>query len=346
MKKTIKAVSLLSGGLDSMLATQVILNQGIQVEGLNFYSGFFGEGTQVVTLKKHQNKEQYNTASWLAQRLNIPLHVIDITKKFKPILFNPKYGYGANLNPCLDCKTFLVKQAKEWALENGFDFLITGEVVGQRPMSQRKDTMPIVARDSGADDLLLRPLCAKNLKPTKPEIEGWVDREKLYGFSGRNRKPQMALAKEFGFEHYPTPAGGCLLTEIKYSERLRDLWKSKDEKDYSKVEIDLLKVGRHLRPRPNFKIIVGREQAENEYLSQFRSQYASLHCLNYPGPLVLVDGEINEEDLKLVSEITARFSQAKQGDDVVVKIERLNQDPVELSVSPFCNEAILDGWHI
>lgn len=346
MNKKIKAVALISGGLDSMLATKVIMEQGIHVEGLNFYTGFFGVGTQVVALKKHQQKEKYNTPKWTAERLGVKLHVIDITEAFKPIFLQPKHGYGANLNPCLDCKIFLVQQAKEWAVKNGFDFLITGEVIGQRPMSQRKDTLPVVARDSGANDLLLRPLCAKNLAPTKPELEGWVEREKLYGFSGRNRKPQIALAKQFGFEHYPTPAGGCLLTEIKFCDRLRDLWKTKEERNYSKTEIDLLKVGRHLRPRPNFKMIVGREQAENEYLAQYENEFTNIYCLNCPGPLVLIDGKVTADDLKLTAKITAHFSKAREQDEVEVQVNPIAAEPFVIKVKIDEQDFIKNEWHI
>jgi tRNA U34 2-thiouridine synthase MnmA/TrmU len=198
MAKQHKAVALISGGLDSMLAVRVMQEQGIEVEGINFFTGFCVEGHTHAIRNKDKKKEKRNNALWVAEQLGIKLHIVDVIEEYKDVLLNPKHGYGANMNPCLDCKIFMVNKAVEWVQENhkdGFDFIITGEVIGQRPMSQRKDTMPVVARESGADDILLRPLCAKNLPATKPELEGWVDREKLYDFSGRNRKPQMALAK-------------------------------------------------------------------------------------------------------------------------------------------------------
>ena len=194
MIATRRAVALISGGLDSMLAARVIQAQGIHVEGLNFFTGFCVEGHTSAIRNADQRKPKRNNALWVAEQLGIPLHIVDVVEEYKNVLLNPKYGYGANMNPCLDCKCFMVGQAFQWMEEHGFDFIITGEVIGQRPMSQRKDTMPVVARVSGAGDRLLRPLCAKILPPTLPEREGWVDRESLYGFNGRGRKPQMALA--------------------------------------------------------------------------------------------------------------------------------------------------------
>jgi tRNA U34 2-thiouridine synthase MnmA/TrmU len=256
----VKAVALVSGGLDSMLAVRVIQEQGIHVEGINFYTGFCVEGHTHAIRKKDQGKDKRNNALWVAEQLGIKLHIIDIVEEYKDVLLNPKHGYGANMNPCLDCKIFMVHKALEWADKNGFDFIITGEVVGQRPMSQRKDTMPVVARESGAMDRLLRPLCAKNLPATLPEREGWVDREKLHDFSGRSRKPQMALAAQFGFSDYATPAGGCcFLTDEAYSRKLVDLWQARGKREYEMDDIMLLKVGRHIRPAPHYKLIVGRE---------------------------------------------------------------------------------------
>ena len=169
-----KAVALISGGLDSLLAVRVVQEQGIYVEGINFYTGFCVEGHTHAIRKKDQSKPKRNNALWSAEQLGIKLHIIDIIDEYKDVVFNPKYGYGANLNPCLDCKVFMVKKAREWMEENGFDFIITGEVMGQRPMSQRKDLLPVVVRESGADDRLVRPLCAKNLAPTLPEVFGAV----------------------------------------------------------------------------------------------------------------------------------------------------------------------------
>ena len=176
-----KAAALISGGLDSMLAAKTMMEQGLHVEGINFFTGFCVEGHTHAIRQKGGAKPKRNNALWVAEQLGIKLHIVDVIEEYKDVLINPKHGYGSNMNPCLDCKIFMVNKAKQWIKENGFDFIITGEVIGQRPMSQRKQTMPIIARESGAEDLLLRPLCAKNLPETLPEREGWVDREKLHG---------------------------------------------------------------------------------------------------------------------------------------------------------------------
>ena len=342
-----KAVALISGGLDSLLAARVMQEQGIHVEGINFFTGFCVEGHTHAIRKKDRAKPRRNNALWVAEQLGIKLHIVDIIEEYKDVLLNPKHGYGANLNPCLDCKIFMVQKAKEWIEANGFDFIITGEVIGQRPKSQRKDTMPVIAIESGAEDRLLRPLCAKNLPPTLPEQEGWVDREKLYDFEGRTRKPQMALASQFGFEEYAQPAGGCcFLTDASYSQKLTDLWKARGERSYEFDDIMLLKVGRHIRPRPHFKLIIGREDGENKFLEGYRKQFTHLFTTSHNGPLVLLDGKAGEEDLQLAAEVTARFSQGRSADRVDVEIHPLNADPVTLSVKPMSGSAIPAGWYL
>ncbi|MDH5572260.1 MAG: tRNA (5-methylaminomethyl-2-thiouridylate)-methyltransferase, partial [Gammaproteobacteria bacterium] len=184
MTKQRKAISLISGGLDSMLATKVMMEQGIHVEGINFFTGFCVEGHTHAIRKQDQKKVKRNNALWVAEQLGINLHIVDVIEEYKDVLLNPKHGYGSNMNPCLDCKGFMVRKAYEWIKEHDFDFIITGEVVGQRPMSQRRDTMPVIQRESGAGDLLLRPLSGRNLPATLPEREGWIKRDELYGFNG------------------------------------------------------------------------------------------------------------------------------------------------------------------
>jgi tRNA U34 2-thiouridine synthase MnmA/TrmU len=342
-----KAVALISGGLDSLLAAKVIQQQGIQVEGINFYTGFCVEGHTHAIRKKDRAKPKRNNALWVAEQLGIKLHIIDIIEEYKDVVINPAHGYGANLNPCLDCKIFMVHKAFEWIECNGFDFIITGEVIGQRPKSQRKDTMPVIARESGADDRLLRPLCAQNLPPTLPEREGWVDRERLYGFEGRSRKPQMALAKAFGFEDYAQPAGGCcFLTDAQYSHKLADLWKARGERRYELDDIMLLKVGRHLRPRPGFKMIIGREDGENKFLQGYRKQYAHLCITSHKGPLILIDGEVDEDDLQLAARIGARFSQGRDADQVEVEVHTLDGKQRKLAIRPFAAAEIPGDWYL
>ena len=341
-----KAVALISGGLDSLLAAKVIKEQGIHVEGINFFTGFCVEGHTHAIRKKDKAKPKRNNALWSAEQLGIKLHIIDIIEEYKQVLLNPKHGYGANMNPCLDCKIFMVGKAKQWANENGFDFIITGEVIGQRPMSQRKDTMPVISRESGAEDRLLRPLCAKNLPETLPEREGWVNRDRLYDFSGRTRKPQMALAKHFGFEDYAQPAGGCcFLTDAQYSVKLTDLWQSRGHRDYELDDIMLLKVGRHLRPRPHFKMIIAREEGEGQFLQGYRKQFTSLQTLSHNGPLVLLDGKLAPEDIELAARITARYSQGRDADAVEVEV-RENGVSRQLTVPPMAADQISESWHV
>ncbi|WP_116963863.1 tRNA (5-methylaminomethyl-2-thiouridylate)-methyltransferase [Fastidiosibacter lacustris] len=347
-KKQYKAVSLISGGLDSMLSTKIILEQGIHVEGINFFTGFCVEGHTHAIRKKDQSKRKRNNALWVAEQLGVKLHIIDVIEEYKDVLLNPKYGYGANMNPCLDCKIFMVKKAKEWAFENGFDFIITGEVVGQRPMSQRKNTMPVIQKQSGVDDLLLRPLCAKNLPETKPEREGWVDRNKLFDFHGRNRTPQFELAKAYGFTNYATPAGGCcFLTDKQYSDKLVDLWKGRNgNRDYDFDDIMLLKIGRHIRPKPEFKLIIGREEGENKFLNGYKRQFPSITVESHGGPLTLIDGQFPEVDEIFVARIIARFSQGKDAEQVTLRFNYPNGVVHEQSVKPFSVEEVKQEWYV
>ncbi len=348
MTVTRKAIALISGGLDSMLATRVILEQGIHVEGINFFTGFCVEGHTHAIRKQDKAKPKRNNALWTAEQLGIKLHIIDVIDEYKDIVINPKHGYGANINPCLDCKGFMVKKAREWMEANNFDFIITGEVIGQRPMSQRKDTLPLIAAESGAHDRLLRPLCAHNQPITLPEREGWVDRDSLYNFSGRSRKPQMALAKQFGLTEYAQPAGGCcFLTDAAYSTKLQDLWQQRGEKTYELDDIMLLKVGRHIRPRPNYKLIIGREDGENRFLEGYRRQFTALQAISHNGPLALLDGSYNSDDLTLAARIVARYSQGRDADQVDVEvIHQRNRQTELLSVEPMSNDDIQQQWFI
>jgi tRNA-uridine 2-sulfurtransferase len=335
-----KALALISGGLDSMLAAKLILQQGIHVEGINFFTGFCGVGSVCIS---RANKLQYD-AQWVANKVGIKLHVIDVVAKFKAVLINPQYGYGAHLNPCIDCKLFMVTQGFKWMKANGFDFLVTGEVVGQRPMSQRKATLPIVAKD--AEDLLLRPLCAKLLEPTLPERKGWVDRDLLCDIGGRGRKPQIVLAHHFGFAEYPQPAGGCVLTEIAFVRRLKDFWKytKNGSHDYNLRDIMLLKVGRHIRPNNNFKIIVGRDQLENEFLTKYRNQYLVMFSTSHVGPIALLEGKLNATDFQLAAQITAYFGKGKQANEVAISVVNADKKLQDLVVVPL--QEISSQWYV
>lgn len=342
-----KAIALISGGLDSMLAAKVVMEQGVHVEGLNFYTGFCVEGHTHAIRKQDKNKPKRNNALWVAEQLGMKLHIVDVTEPYKDVVINPKHGYGANLNPCLDCKGFMVQKAYEWLVKHQFDFIITGEVMGQRPMSQRKNTMPVVQKESGAGDLLVRPLCAKLLPATQPERDGWLDREKLLDFSGRSRKPQMALAAQYGIEDYAQPAGGCcFLTDQAYSKKLADLWQARGSRDYELDDIMLLKVGRHLRPRKHFKIIISREEGETRFLEGYRKQFINLITVSHGGPLALIDGEVDDHDIQLAAQLVARYSQGRSANSVDVEVTRKDGSGEILHVKPLSPNDIPEQWHI
>jgi len=342
-----KAVALISGGLDSMLAAKLILDQGIHVEGLNFYTGFCHSGHTSAIRKSKQGKVKRNDALWVAEQLGIKLYIVDAVTEYQDVLMDPKFGYGQNLNPCLDCKIFMVKKAQQWMAAQGFDFIITGEVMGQRPKSQRKETMPIVAKQSGAEGRLLRPLCAKHLPVTLPESEGWVQREKLLDFHGRNRKPQLALAEQFAFKDYAQPAGGCcVLTDESYSRKLGDLWRSRGCKKYTLDDIILLKVGRHIRPKRHYKLIVARDEGESNFLEGYRKQSIHLRMMSHTGPLILVEGQPSADDLRQAAAIGARFSSGKAADEVSVKIIHPEGTSQVVHVKPLAASALPEAWYI
>jgi len=343
---TRKAVALISGGLDSLLAAKLIQDQGIRVEGINFFTGFCVEGHTHAIRKQDRDKVKRNNALWVAEQLGIKLHIIDIVEEYKDIVINPKHGYGANLNPCLDCKIFMVHKAHDWMREHNFDFIITGEVMGQRPMSQRKKTLPVVSAESGADDLLLRPLCAHNLPETRPEKEGWVDRQQLHSITGRSRKPQMALAQQFGFEDYAQPAGGCcFLTDQNYAVKLQDLWDNRGHKTYELDDIMLLKVGRHIRPSKAFKLIIAREEGETRFLSGYKKQFQSIKTVSHAGPLTLIEGDnLDAQQIELACAITARFSKGRDAESVEVVFSDRDQSSRAIHIKPLAE--IQQDWYI
>ena len=293
-----KAIALLSGGLDSTLAVKLVLEQGIEVEALNFVTPFC-----------QCNRQGRCEALHVANRFGFPCQTITVTDEFFELIRHPKYGYGSGMNPCLDCRILMFSKARQRMAETGADFVFTGEVVGERPMSQRRDAMRIIERESGLDRRLLRPLCAKLLPPTIPEGEGLVDREKLLAISGRSRKPQMALAKEHGIDDYPCPAGGCLLTDPGFARRMRDLVQHSPSFDLH--DVNLLKVGRHFRLSPTVKAVVGRNQDENQRIVVLaRFDDLLFEVQNWGSPVTLLRGELSDEEISLAAAITVRYSDA------------------------------------
>jgi tRNA-specific 2-thiouridylase len=271
-----------------------------------------------------------------ADKFGFKVKLIDLSDRFIEIVKNPKFGYGKNMNPCLDCRILMLKEAKAFMNMIGADFIVTGEVLGQRPMSQRRDVLNLVDREAGVIDYVLRPLSAKLLKVTIPDAEGIVDREMLYGFSGRSRKSQIGLAKDFGLTDYPAPAGGCLLTEPNYAHRLKDLLVHNSAPDIR--DINLLRIGRHFRFSPFCKIIVGRDKAENEAISFLSvNDDCLLKVEGYGSPTTLVKGVITDKAISVAASICARYSDAKKLSEVVVTA--IKEDSIfRLRVSPAGNE--------
>lgn len=340
-----KAFGLLSGGLDSTLATKIMLDQGIEVVGLNFYTGFcITEHSQKV--RRHDQKPRRNEALRAGGDLGVPVEMVDISGEYLVILENPKHGFGSAVNPCIDCRIMMFQRARERMAGEGVGFLFTGEVIGQRPMSQMRPTLSLIERESGCEGILLRPLSAKLLEPTLPEKEGIVDREKLYGFSGRSRKDQMALAEKLGIEDYPTPAGGCcFLTDKNYAKKYRDYIKHKGGQKLNMEDLMLLKVGRHLRLTHDFKIIVGRDEGENEYLSrQTRLASSTLFARDFVGPTTLTIGPTSDSNLRLAAEITASYADNQGNDDVVVSCVTESGEQ-QIHVQPAQRKEI-DKWRI
>ena len=338
----IKAVAMLSGGLDSSLAVKIVADQGIEVIGVNYNTGFcltdhrrkmVGLGADI------DPKAVRNEALQAGARWRIPVEIIDISSEYMQILTAPRYGYGSAINPCIDCRIFMQKKTREFMTRTGARFFITGEVVGQRPMSQMRNTLRLIETQSGCRGLILRPLSARLLEPTLAETEGWIDRGKLYDFKGRSRKPQMALAQEIGLADYPQPAGGCcFLTDQNYARRMQDLFEYSGKKTLSTDQVLLLKVGRHFRVSPKAKAIVGRNEAENLFLKSSTGGRISLNCTEIVGPLTLLEGSPDDREIEAAARITARYSDGKHLERVKVEAMTPEGGGRVLDVQPMDDE--------
>jgi hypothetical protein len=298
-----RGLGLISGGLDSMLAARVLMEQGVEVAGVTFATPFFGSARGEAA----------------ARHVGFPLVVRDITLPHLAMVKAPPSGYGSRMNPCIDCHAMMLRIAGEVMDAEGYDFLFTGEVLGERPMSQSLRSLNRVANLSGRAGRVLRPLSARLLAETSPEREGHVDRARLLDIQGRSRRRQFELAKRFGISDYPTPAGGCLLTDPAFSKRLRDLFDHGPESDPRQVR--LLAVGRHFRLREGVKAVVGRNDADNRLLVELRGAGdVLLRTLEVPGPVVLLCGAAEAEDLRAAARLCARYSDGRAG-SVVVRVD-------------------------
>ena len=306
-----KALALLSGGLDSTLAVKVMLEQGIEVEALNFTSPFC-----TCTGKNAGCKSE---AVRVAEEFAIPIKVMHKGVEYLEIVKKPRHGYGKGLNPCIDCRIFLLRKAREYMAESGADFVITGEVLGQRPMSQRRDTLRVIERESGLEGLLLRPLSAKHFEPTIPEQQGWVDRQKLLAIKGRSRKEQMELAAELDVRNYPCPAGGCMLTETSFVPKVRDIFEHSALLNLR--DFRLLKVARHFRVGPRTKVLIGRNEAENQLLSAaVQPGEVALRWTDGSSPLGVVMGEVSDPLMEIAGKILLRYTKASPRTPCTLKV--------------------------
>lgn len=290
-----KALCVFSGGLDSMLATQVVRAQGVEVLPVFFETPFF----------------ESSRAAGSAEALGLPLRIVDVTERHFELVKTPRHGHGANMNPCIDCHALMVRVAGEMLASENADFVITGEVLGQRPMSQTRRGLSLVVSESGIGGLLVRPLSAKLLPPTIPEQQGWLSRERLCDIEGRSRKSQMELAGRFSITRYPRPGGGCLLTEKGFSRRLKDLLETTPGP--MKKDLLMLKLGRHFRLGKGVRLIVGRNKRENDELASLASgEDTLLDASGIPGPMAVLSGPASPGDMETALAITLAYSDSQE----------------------------------
>jgi hypothetical protein len=321
-----RGLCLLSGGLDSRLAVCVLREQGVELEGIVFASPFFS----------------LDAARQASRQLDIPLRTVDFTRDILELVARPRHGFGSAMNPCIDCHARMIRRAGEVMVRDGFDFVATGEVLNQRPMSQNRRALGVVEKDAALDGRLLRPLSAKLLEPTVPETLGIVDRERLLDLNGRSRKPQVALAEKYGLKEYPAPAGGCLLTEKGFCRKLADL------RDHEGLEDErlvwLLLTGRHFRLPGGAKCVVGRDARGNAELKQRRRDGDMLlYTVDVPGPTVLIAGGAEDADASLAAELCAAYADHTGRASVTVRLIRGDGGQEERPIVPTPRERFI-GW--
>jgi tRNA-specific 2-thiouridylase len=322
-----KAVSLFSGGLDSMLSVKLIQNQKIEVTAFHFLLPF-----------NYIEKEEQIKAVKSAHELNMPIEILRGGKEYIEMLKEPKHGYGKNMNPCIDCKIFIIKKAFSFMKKIGASFLFSGEVIGQRPMSQRKKIMERIEKEAEVEGMLLRPLSAKLLPSTIPEEKGWIKRENLCDFEGRSRKPQIVLAKKLGITEYPPPAGGCLLTDIDFSIRLKDAFKHNED---TISELTLLNFGRHFRLKSGAKLIVGRDERENQTIEKLADDNDLLiEGVGFGSPIALLKNSNNSEDINISASICVRYSKKRDEKSAIVSVRTKKGEMAEKKTTPMDRKTV------
>ena len=329
-----RAIGCISGGLDSMLAVRLIQRQGIEV--IAFHAKHLWHPLPLEADAK-------SPAVRAAEALGVRLEFIDASAADLEMIQRPRHGLGKRMNPCIDCRIWVLRRAKELMEREGASFVFTGEVLGQRPMSQRRPVLDLIERQSGLADLLVRPLSAQRLEPTKPEREGLLDRAKLLGIIGRSRKVQMALAAELGLTKYPSPAGGCLLTDPGFAFRLRELMKHKTP---TPADIALLKVGRHFRLADGTLVVVGRFYEDNLKLERlFQSGDVRIEAAEVPGPTTLLRGQATAENVAAAAALTLRYTKRERGKPWPVLVMPVGAEPQTLAVPP-ADDAECRKWII
>ncbi len=326
-----KAVALLSGGLDSTLAVKVLLEQGIEIVALNFTSTFCTCSCRGSVCS--------NEAARVANEFGVPIKVLQKGLDYIEVVRNPKYGYGQGINPCIDCRIYMHRLAKKYMEEIGASFIVTGEILGQRPMSQRRDAFKNIERESGLEGLIVRPLCAKHLEPTIPEKLGIIDRERLLDIGGRSRKPQIALAEELDIQNYPCPSGGCLLTDKIFSKRVKDLLQNK--KDVTMKDLQLLKAGRHFRLNKDVKIVIGRDEADNKKIRNLiQADDTLIEPLDFIGPTGLICGLSKNGTHTLAGRMVLRYAGTKADGKRTLKLSK-NSETTTFEVASPAEDKIL-----
>ncbi|MEW6368038.1 MAG: hypothetical protein AB1714_25710 [Acidobacteriota bacterium] len=332
---SIRAVGMVSGGLDSTLAACLMQRLGIEVLGVNFSTGFCLTDHQRVIASlspegsKRRSRRLRNEALRAGSDLSFTVEIIDISAEYMPVVMNPRYGYGSAMNPCIDCRIFMLSKAKAYMEQVGASFVFTGEVLGQRPMTQHRRTLDLIAKQSGLGGLLLRPLSARLLPPTIAETEGWVRRDDLLAIRGRGRKAQVELAERWGIEDYPQPAGGCcFLTDAHFTGRLKDLLAHRPQADLRPQDFVLLKIGRHMRISPTCKLVLGRDQGENTFIERFLSEIPQIRPVSLPGPTGIIQGEPTETDLASIAAIAAHYTAPASKEPVEFRVQGIGPDRI------------------
>ncbi|SNZ03147.1 tRNA U34 2-thiouridine synthase MnmA/TrmU, contains the PP-loop ATPase domain [Persephonella hydrogeniphila] len=349
MKDKRRAIALYSGGLDSTLAIKLVQNQGIDVIAVHFYTGFCITETKRRRGEKKPDGSHYmNPALKYAAKYGFRLEIVDISEDYFDIVTNPKYGYGSNINPCIDCRAFMYKKAKELMKEFDADFIVSGEVLNQRPMSQHLKAMKIIEREAGVEGLVLKPLSAKVLPPTVPEIKGWVDREKLEGIVGRSRKRQLQLAKELGIDEFEQPAGGCCyLTDENFARKYLETVSV--ENRITREDLYLLTIGRHFRLPTGTKVVVSRNEGEGNFIKGLKNNYWFFEPVGKGAVAIAKTIEnrgLTEDEIKMIADLVARYSKTDENGKIDIRYTSPEGNNKGVITGQRMQEETIESWRI